>query len=147
MSDCWPKIWGTNTEIYHNDLSSINVLHVLKGGTCSLHTHKAKHNIFHVISGKLNIHTDMGDSTILPGQSFMVLAGTKHQFQAIEETVAIEVMFVRYDPEDIRRESVGYLNKDIELRVVDTENTQDTPKSLDESMSDKCSRYWGGSMG
>jgi len=111
MSNCWPKIWGTNDEIYNNDLCSVNVLKIKKGGTCSLHTHKAKHNVFHVISGQLKIKTDKGDSVLSPGHSFTVFAGTKHQFQASEETICIEVMFVRYDENDIQRESVGFIGK------------------------------------
>ena len=106
----FPKIWGTNNEIYSNDICSVNVLHIKKGGTCSLHTHKSKHNVFYVISGQLKIKTDKGDSVLSQGHSFTVFAETKHQFQALEDTVAVEVMFVKYDPQDIDRESVGYLD-------------------------------------
>ena len=118
MSDCWPKIWGRNSEIYNNDLCSVNVLHVRKKGTCSYHTHKSKHNIFHVLSGQLKIITDIGESVIGPDQSFTVFAGTKHQFQALEETVAIEVMFVKYSQDDIQREEVGYIEQE-ELGAVE----------------------------
>jgi len=111
VSNCWPKIWGTNDEIYSNDLCSVNILRVKKGGTCSYHSHKAKHNVFYVISGQLKIKTDKGDSVLSQGHSFTVFAGTKHQFQALEETICIEVMFVKYSHDDIDRESVGYLEK------------------------------------
>ena len=113
MSDCWPKIWGTNIEVYSDDLSCTNVLRVKKGGTCSLHTHKTKHNVFHVISGKLKISTDKGDSVVGEGQSFTIFAGTKHQFCALEDTIAVEVMFVRYDHQDIEREKVGFIDEEI----------------------------------
>ena len=108
MSDSWPKIWGKNIEIYANDLNSINVLRIKKGGTCSLHSHVSKHNIFHVVSGKLKIEcTDLGASIIEQDQSFTVLAGTQHRFQALEDTVAIEVMAVQYDDNDIVRADIG----------------------------------------
>lgn len=113
MSECWPKIWGRNTEIFHNDISSLNILEVRKGGTCSYHSHKAKHNLFYVLSGKLRLHTELGDTVLEPGQNFTILAGTKHYFQALEDTKAIEVMFVQYEPNDIDREVIGYLDKDI----------------------------------
>lgn len=112
MSNCWPKIWGTNNEIYCNDLCSVNILEVKKGGTCSVHTHITKHNVFHVISGQLKIKTDKGNSILSPGHSFTVFAGTEHQFQALEDTVAIEVMFVKYDSQDIQRRSVGYVKEE-----------------------------------
>ena len=121
MSNCWPKIWGTNEEIYNNDLCSVNLLKINKGGTCSYHVHKAKHNVFYVISGKLAIETDFSlgrtRTILLPGQSFTVFAGTKHQFQAIEETIAIEVMFVKYDNNDIVRENSGYVDEEIAFRL------------------------------
>lgn len=111
MSDCWPKVWGKNEEVYHNDLCSVNILKVKKGGNCSLHTHRAKYNIFYVISGKLEIQTELGNSTLLEGQNFMIPLGTKHLFRALEDTVALEVMFVRYDNQDIVREKVGFIEE------------------------------------
>lgn len=108
MSDSWPKIWGTNIKIYANDLNSINILRIKKGGTCSLHSHITKHNIFHVISGKLKIECgELGHSVIGKDQSFTVLAGTTHRFQALEDTVAVEVMCVKYREDDIQRVDVG----------------------------------------
>jgi len=112
MSECWPKIWGTNIEIYTNDLSSINILRIKKGGTCSLHTHVTKHNVFHVISGKLKIEcTNLGESILQKDQSFTVFAGTQHLFCALEETVAVEIMAVKYDHADIQRETIGFIKE------------------------------------
>jgi quercetin dioxygenase-like cupin family protein len=48
-----------------------------------------------------------GRTEIKEGQSFTVFAGTKHYFQALEDTVAIEIMFVKYDANDIDRENIG----------------------------------------
>jgi quercetin dioxygenase-like cupin family protein len=111
MSDCWPKVWGTNTEIYQNDLSSINILRVKKGGNCSWHSHKFKYNIFFVVSGKLEIQTDIGNSVLVEDQNFMISPGTKHLFRALEDTVAMEIMFVKYDHQDINREKVGFIEE------------------------------------
>lgn len=111
MSNCWPKIWGTNMEIYSNDLCSINKLHVKKGGVCSWHSHKVKYNIFFVVSGKLEIQTDIGNSVLVEDQNFMISPGTKHLFRALEDTIAIEIMFVKYDHNDIQREKVGFIEE------------------------------------
>jgi hypothetical protein len=41
----------------------------------------------------------------------MISPGTKHLFRALEDTVAIEVMFVKYCQEDIQREIVGFIEE------------------------------------
>jgi len=109
MSNSWPKIWGRNREIFSNDLCSLNILEVLKGGVCSYHNHKAKHNLFYVLSGKLKLHTELGDTILEPGQNFTILAGTKHNFEGLEQTKAIEIMYVQYDVNDIQRDTIGHL--------------------------------------
>jgi len=131
MSNQWPKIWGRNNEIFSNDLCSVNVLDIRKGGTCSYHVHKAKNNLFYVIFGKLNLHTELGDVIVESGQNFIIYAGTKHSFQALEDTKAIEVMFVKYDPQDIERESIGYLDEKL-IRSTSSFSIEDLEKpSLD----------------
>ena len=109
----YPKIWGTNNEIYANDLCSVNLLKVKKGGTCSYHSHVSKHNVFYVVMGQLRINTEYGDSIIKADQVFTVFAGTRHKFIAEEDTVAVEVMFVRYDSSDIERFVTGYIDQAI----------------------------------
>jgi len=104
-----PKIWGKNTEIYHNESISVNFLNLVKGGTCSLHIHKFKGNIFYVIKGELKIHTETGTHTLLPGQSMFIPPLMKHQFEATEESFVIEVMMVRYEHSDIIRETFGFI--------------------------------------
>lgn len=113
MTQSFAKIWGVNNEIYSNDICSVNILSLKKGGTCSLHVHQFKHNLFYVISGKLKIHTELGDSILSSGQSFVILPNTKHLFAALEETIAVEVMFVKYDHADIKREKVGFVDPGI----------------------------------
>lgn len=109
MSEQRPKIWGRNTEIFQNESTSVNFLELVRGGTCSRHHHRFKSNIFYVIKGKLRIHTEMGEHILLPGQHLVVSPLLKHQFEAMEETLAIEIMFVKYSPDDIVRESEGFV--------------------------------------
>jgi len=109
MGNAWPKIWGKNTEIYQNESTSVNVLNLVKGGTCSLHHHKFKANIFYVINGKLKVRTEMGEEILLPGQSFQIAPLLKHQFEAMEESVVVEIMFVKYNASDIVRENEGFV--------------------------------------
>ena len=105
----WPKIWGKNTEIFQNESTSINVLNLIKGGTCSYHYHKFKANIFYVISGKLKVRTEIGEEILFPGQTLQVAPLLKHQFEAMEKSVVVEIMFVKYNSSDIIRETEGFV--------------------------------------
>jgi len=112
MSDVWPKCWGKNTEIFKNDSVSVNFLELVKGGVCSWHFHRHKSNTFHLVSGKVLIKTEHNEMILKPGNSMLVQAPLKHQFEAIEDSMMIEVMHVSYDAGDIVRETQGYLKKD-----------------------------------
>ncbi len=111
MSKRWPKIWGWNEELIRNDICSLNVLHVEKGGQCSLHTHKHNHNLFYVVSGKLRITTEHGNVDVESGQNFLILPGTQHQFTGLEESKVVEFVFVQFDPSDIDRSTQGRMIK------------------------------------
>lgn len=111
MSDTWPKCWGRNTEIFHNDTVSVNFLELVKGGVCSWHFHRHKHNIFSLVSGKVLIKTEHNEIPLEPGNSILVQSPMKHQFEALEDSKMIEVMFVQYMSEDIIRETQGFLKK------------------------------------
>ena len=121
----WPKCWGTNVEIFRNDSVSVNLLQLLKGGVCSRHYHKHKHNTFYLISGKVEIKTEDGNTIMFPGETVFVAALVKHQFEALENSKMLEIMFVEYNPDDIIRLSKGFLRgvdesnliRDIERRL------------------------------
>ena len=113
MSDTWPKCWGRNTEVFKNNSVSINYLELIKGGVCSWHFHRHKNNTFHLISGKVLIKTEHNETVLEPGNSILVVAPLKHQFEVLEDSKMIEVMYVEYCSGDIIRETQGYMKKDI----------------------------------
>jgi len=112
MSEQWPKCWGSNTEIFRNDSVSVNFLNLVKGGVCSYHHHNHNHNLFYLISGKVIIRTIYGETELSPGNSIRVCAPSKHQFEVLENSLLIEIVFVQYNPDDIIRETQGYRKKD-----------------------------------
>lgn len=109
------KIWGTTEETFSNDNFEVHRICVNKGGYCSEHFHKHKHNLFYIESGKLEIDVFYEDhivKTILkPGQKTTVEPKCKHKFIALENTVAYEIYWVNLLKEDIVRIVDGGMNK------------------------------------
>lgn len=103
-----PKIWGNNIELFRNSSVSVNRMNVLAGTACSWHFHQTKYNIFHVISGRLMITTEDDEVILNPGDtSKPIPPGMNHCFFGVEDTVAIEVMYVEYNNDDIQRIRIG----------------------------------------
>jgi len=106
------KIWGETTEFFRNALVSAHHLNIKNGGYCSKHSHAHKYNLFYVISGRLKISIwhdeEKEDVTIIgAGQSTAVSPGFFHKFEALEDTVCIEVYQVFLEDPDIERKTVG----------------------------------------
>ena len=111
------KNWGYTTEVFVSQNVEVHVIEIVKGGYCSIHDHK-KVNIFHVISGKLRVKVWMDerliDETIIgKGETTAVYALFKHQFEALEDTVCLEIYHIFLEPGDINRKigSVGGVKK------------------------------------
>lgn len=104
------KIWGDNTELFRNSSVSVNRMSIKRGTTCSWHLHQTKYNLFHVISGRLKIITAEGEAVLGAGDtSNPVPPGMDHCFYGVEDTVAIEVMYVEYHNDDIQRHRTGFV--------------------------------------
>jgi quercetin dioxygenase-like cupin family protein len=109
------KVWGVTTLLEANGVFEFHQIDVKKGGVCSKHKHKYKWNGFYVTSGQLKIKVwknnyELVDETILStGEYTKVSPGEYHQFEALEDTVAIELYWAEFDHNDIERDSVGYL--------------------------------------
>lgn len=107
------KNWGYTTDVFMSQNVEVHVIEAVKGGYCSIHEHK-KVNIFHMISGKLKVKVWMDkkliDETIIKaGETSAVYPGFEHQFEALEETVCLEIYHIFLEPGDINRRkgSVG----------------------------------------
>lgn len=107
------KTWGENFIVYTSDTCSVRSIRIVPGGYCSKHIHKHRHNLFHVLSGRLQVsiqrENGIVDETVLgPGETTSVPPGELHWFLAIEETTAIEVYYPHpVEDRDIERQSVG----------------------------------------
>lgn len=106
--------WGRRIVTRETPYSLTTILYLDPYKRCSWHSHKHAYNQFYVISGMLEIKTDIGPGTqrnktkIFQGQSFTVEPGTMHEFRTkFEPTVIEEIAYVKYDSTDIFRELIG----------------------------------------
>jgi quercetin dioxygenase-like cupin family protein len=104
------KIWGERKRIFINDQTEIDLLYLKKDHFCSTHSHKYKINRFVVVSGKVKIETEYGDTILTKNESWEVNPPILHRFIALEDSVMIELAFVnkgKINPDDINRLSQG----------------------------------------
>jgi quercetin dioxygenase-like cupin family protein len=107
------KVWGDSRTSVANGSVELHRIRITKGARCSEHQHQSKWNGFYVLAGKIAIHVwksdyDLRDTTILgPGDFCEVRPGEYHQFEAIEDTDAMEVYWASLNHCDIKRRSVG----------------------------------------
>ena len=102
------KTWGQKWNIFQNDLNEVSYLDLQPNQRCSWHRHDTKSNLFFVIEGVLHVKTEWGTANVAEGEIFTTRPGDWHEFQTGDSGCrVIEVMFVKYDPEDIEREKVG----------------------------------------
>jgi mannose-6-phosphate isomerase-like protein (cupin superfamily) len=61
-----------------------------------------------VIEGVLFVKTEAGKAEVGKNQIFTTRPGEMHEFQTGSVPAVIqEIMYVKYDPEDIQRETIG----------------------------------------
>lgn len=107
------KVWGATRLVKANPAFELHHITVNQGGQCSKHKHQHKVNGFYVLKGRLAIDvwkTDypLTDETILEAGDYgEVRPGEYHRFRALTDVEALEVYFVRLDPDDIQREDHG----------------------------------------
>lgn len=102
------KSWGERINLFQNDLCEVSILHLTPNQRCSWHRHITKFNQFYVISGRIKIKTDYGEALVERGQIFTTKPLEMHEFQTTDMPATVmEIMYVKYDPEDIQREDVG----------------------------------------
>lgn len=101
--------WGERCITFRSDIGIVTMLYLVPGQRCSFHHHNQSWNQFFVVSGKLGVRTDKGHTSILTDrQVFSVEPGVMHEFITYDEpTIVEEIAYVKYDPADIHRQTVG----------------------------------------
>ena len=103
------KGWGHEIWIVNNELYCGKILHFLEGKRCSFHYHKIKTETFYLKSGKITVlHSEQDDIrlakevTLLPGDSFHVPVGLRHQMIALEESELFEFSTQHFEKDSYR---------------------------------------------
>lgn len=110
------KVWGWTECILNTGVVQVHRITGIKGGYCSRHYHTSKHNLFFLISGRMQVET-WEDGVIRvfdmhPGDICSVAPPVLHRFRASEDMVAVEIYFTQdgeVNPEDIMRMDQGGL--------------------------------------
>lgn len=108
------KVWGTTELIETTDCFEFHRIEFKANVCCSEHYHKTKWNGFFVESGSLIIKTwqdgdeDFYDQTLLrAGEYYKVEPGKWHQFVGVDEGVAFELYWSKFQSDDIVRRTQG----------------------------------------
>ena len=105
------KVWGERWQIRRDTASETTFLDLNAGFRCSWHRHITKYNLFVVLRGRIKlIVEEMEKRAVIElraGETFQTRPGQWHEFQVVEDSMVIEVMYVEYDEGDIERENQG----------------------------------------
>ncbi len=102
------KIWGKTQLVFAFNSTETHIIEGFAGYKCSQHSHKYKWNRFVVLSGRMLIRVYEANgvvdvTTLDPWQSTDIPPGVVHEFEVLEDTLAIEVYWVTLDAQDIDR--------------------------------------------
>ena len=103
------KGWGYELWIVNKPEYCGKLLFFKRGKRCSWHYHKLKDEVFYLQSGKLMVfYSDTDDITqakqeiLLPGDSFYVYVGLRHQMVALEDSELFEFSTQHFDSDSNR---------------------------------------------
>ncbi|MHA2013353.1 MAG: hypothetical protein ACTSWG_13365 [Candidatus Helarchaeota archaeon] len=89
------KVWGIKHRILETSNTEIDLLYLEKNSACSVHYHNKKFNRFILLKGNVSIKSDLGETKLQINQPFDVEPPLTHQFVIHEDSVMIELAFVK----------------------------------------------------
>lgn len=113
------KNWGRELWIVNKKEYCGKILYFHYGKKCSVHYHCDKDEVFFLLKGKLEIRFSDKDFTnndilyssshlkkiiLLPGETFHVYPGLRHQMYALEESELLEISTFHKEEDSIRIE-------------------------------------------
>lgn len=85
------KPWGREVRYAHTDRYAGKVLEVNRGHLLSLQKHNVKHETLYLYAGSIRL--TLGDRVMQwePGTAIAIAPGTIHRFEALEDSILLEV--------------------------------------------------------
>lgn len=103
------KGWGYEKWITNNESYCGKLLVFEKNKKCSWHFHEIKDEVFYLYSGKLKVSYSLNDNLsmansiiLLPGDSFHVPPGMRHQMYGIEQSELFEFSTQHHESDTYR---------------------------------------------
>jgi len=98
------KPWGQFDQFTHNEVSTVKILSVNRGGSLSLQDHGHRTEFWRIISGHPLVTVGENKKNANPGDEFMIEKLQPHQLEAKDDDVQVlEIAFGNFDEEDIVR--------------------------------------------
>lgn len=104
-----PKGWGHEVWIVNKSEYCGKLLFLKEGKRCSWHYHKLKDETFYLQSGKIllkysedNNRDEAQEVVLLPGDSFYIPTGLRHQMLALEDSELFEFSTEHFDEDSNR---------------------------------------------
>ena len=101
------KVWGNSRCIFKSDTSTTHLVNIKRGGYCSEHCHAKMTNRFVILSGKINVTVYRNNipinNLLTESEIFDVSPDIYHRFEALEDSVIIEIYEDKIDKNDIIR--------------------------------------------
>jgi quercetin dioxygenase-like cupin family protein len=108
-SEIYPKGWGYEKWIINSSLYCGKLLVFNKNKRCSFHFHKIKTETFYLQSGLIKVLYSFGDEisevkelVLMPGDSFHVPIGLRHQMIAAEDSELFEFSTQHFEEDSYR---------------------------------------------
>jgi len=106
------KVWGDTQLLFAHHGVECHWIAFRAGYRSSKHRHEHKWNRFVVLQGRLRVvifreYHNRDETNIYSGQATDVPPGVWHQFEAVEDGVALEIYWTTLEAGDIERANTG----------------------------------------
>ncbi|NRA37023.1 MAG: hypothetical protein HRU15_02680 [Planctomycetes bacterium] len=110
--------WGDIHMVVRNQECSVDITCIKKGNRSSLHSHKNRYELFHLLTPGAAIEIDGEVHYPQPHDEFLLEPGMQHRFWATEdEFTMLVVCFGEWKAEDQIRHDDDYGRKNTKLRI------------------------------
>lgn len=98
------KPWGQFDQFTHNEITTVKILSINRGGSLSLQNHVNRTEFWRIISGHPVVTVGEDKKNSNPGDEFTIEKLQQHQLEAPNDDVQVlEIAYGNFDEEDIVR--------------------------------------------